>query len=345
MLRHLSPLIVALFFVSASCSKSASSTAIEGPQVKTLAGKSVPALVDGQGEKAGFHYPQGIAIDPSGNIFVADQRNNAIRKLDAQGNVTTFAGASQEGLVDGSGTSARFYYPASITASANGDLYVGDYQNSVVRKVTASRSVSTFAGLVNGSGLLVSPSGIAVDGSGNVFVTDYMRRVIRKIEPSGNISWWAGSGSTLHADGVGLAAGFVSPCGLAFDQVGNLYVADAEGHRIRKIAPDLTVTTFAGTGVAGYADGEGDRAQFRLPQNIAVDRQGNLFVTDYGNNRIRKITPAGVVSTYAGNGSAYLVDGPALEASFAQPVGIAVANDGRVYVSEIGSHRIRVIIP
>jgi len=336
---------IALLTTFASCTKEPEKPA-SGPQVKTIAGKSIATFLDGKGEQAGFNYPIGIAIDPSGNIFIADQHNNAIRKMDPLGNVTTFAGAQKEGLIDGSGTAARFYHPTVMISDPIGNLFVADYENRVIRKVTPSGLVTTYAGMSPYSGgFLGSPDGIAIDKSGNLFITDYNRHEIKKIDAAGNVMNYAGSGVGLHQDGVGISAGFVSPCGLAMDASGNLFVADAEGNRIRKIAPDATVTTVAGTGQPGYIDGPGSLAQFKLPQQIAIDAQGNLLVTDYGNNRIRKITPEGVVSTFAGNGQEKLIDGPALEAAFALPNGIAVAKDGRIYVSENGSNRIRVIIP
>jgi DNA-binding beta-propeller fold protein YncE len=336
---------IAFLTTFASCAKEQEKPA-SGPQVKTIAGKSIATFLDGKGGQAGFNYPIGIAIDPSGNIFIADQHNNAIRKMDPLGNVTTFAGAQKEGLIDGMGTAARFYHPTVMISDPSGNLFVTDYENNVVRKVTNSGLVTTYAGLGPYSGgFLNSPDGIAIDQFGNLFVSNYNRHEIKKIDASGNVMNFAGSGMGLHQDGVGMSASFVSPCGLAMDMSGNLFVADAEGHRIRKIAPDATVTTLAGTGQPGYIDGEGSVAQFKFPQQIAIDAQGNLLVTDYGNNRIRKITPEGIVSTLAGNGVQRLIDGPVMEAAFALPNGIAVAKDGRIYVSESGSNQIRVIIP
>jgi len=159
------------------------------------------------------------------------------------------------------------------------------------------------------------------------------------------ISTFAGTGSAGHAEGIGSTALFNSPYGVAVDSRGNVYVADNGNHRIRKITPAGVVSTFAGTGSAGHADGTGTEAQFNLPYGVAVDSSGNVYVGDLDNHRIRKITPAGVVSTFAGTGSASHADGTGNTAQFSFPYGVAVDSSDNVYVADRGNHRIRKITP
>jgi len=159
------------------------------------------------------------------------------------------------------------------------------------------------------------------------------------------ISTFAGTGSAGHAEGIGSTALFNSPYGVAVDSRGNVYVADNGNHRIRKITPAGVVSTFAGTGSAGHADGTGTEAQFNLPFGVAVDSSDNVFVADIDNNRIRKITPTGVVSTLAGTGTPGHADGASNTAQFYSPTGVAMDSSGNVYVADFRNHRIRKITP
>ena len=209
--------------------------------------------------------------------------------------------------------------------------------------------VTTFAGSgedgsANGTGTAASfdgPSGLAMDGSGNLFVADYRNDLIRKITPSGVVTTFAGSGTSGSADGTGTAASFNAPVDLAFDSNGNLFVSDHYGHLIRKITPSGVVTTFAGSGTAGSVDGTGTAASFNSPWGIAIDSNDNLFIGDYANSLIRKITPAGVVTTFAGGGTSGSADGTGTAASFSGPTGLSFDSDGNLFVLEWSGHKIR----
>ena len=322
--------------------------------VSTIAGSGVQGFADGMGMAAQFHNPNGIATDISGNIYVADEYNNRIRMITPQGEVTTIAGDGTLGSANGQGTAAKFYFPYGITIDVSGNLYVTDRRNHCIRKITQDGMVSTFAGggtqgYIDGLGdeaKFYSPYGIATDVLGNIYVSDGDNHRIRKITPEGMVSTFAGStqgGTQGYVDGTAEEAKFNTPVGIAIDVSGNLYVADSNNNRIRKITPEGMVSTFAGSGEFGYADGHGTAAQFSKPYGITIDASGNLYVADYGNNRIRKITPQGEVTTIAGSGEYGYVDGPAGEAQFSMPQGIAIDASGNLYVTDTGNHRIRKI--
>jgi DNA-binding beta-propeller fold protein YncE len=189
------------------------------------------------------------------------------------------------------------------------------------------------------------PFGVAVDPHGTVFVADGGdSNRIRRIDRKGTVSTFAG-GREGFADGAGAAAAFHTPSALALDRFGNLYVADTGNHAIRKIAPDGSVSTLAGGGQPGDADGQGPAARFHAPVGLAVDRHGNVYVADTYNDRIRRITPAGLVTTLAGGARPGNADGPALDAAFDTPSAIAVGQDGSLFIADTGNNAIRRIGP
>jgi DNA-binding beta-propeller fold protein YncE len=267
--------------------------------------------------------------------------------------VSTLAGG-EGGFADGIGSDARFLGPSGIAIDAAGNLYVADMGNNRIRKITPAGEVSTlaggeegFAGGIGGDakfdwpfGIFDWPFGIASDAAGNLYVADTENHRIRKITPAGEVSTFAGGEYGL-ADGVGGAAMFKRPFGIASDAAGNLYVADTENHRIRKITPAGEVSTLAGS-EEGFADGFGSDAKFDWPSGIASDAAGNLYVADTENHRIRKITPAGEVSTLAGSEEGF-ADGVGSDARFYHPSGIAIDAAGNLYVADPWNHRIRKI--
>ena len=265
--------------------------------VSTLAGSGTAGSVDGNGTNAQFYAPAGVAVDAQGNIYVVDRYNNLIRKITASGLVSTLAGSGTQGFADGDGSAAQFYGPLGMAVDAQGNIYVADYGNNRIRKITASGSVSTLAGsgtqgFADGNVTTAQfngPMWVAVDAQGNIYVTDG-RNLIRKITASGIVSTLAGSGTRGFADGNGTTAQFNDPAGMAVDAQGNIYVADYGNNRIRKITASGSVSTLAGSGTQGFADGNGTTAQFNGPSGIALDAQGNIYVADDHNNRIRKIT-------------------------------------------------------
>ena len=280
--------------------------------------------------------------------------------------VSTLAGGSEkEGFADGQGSDARFSSPHEIAIDAAGNLYVADWNNRRIRKVTPKGEVSTLAGgwydFVGGQGnsaMFYHPQGIAIDAAGNLYVADSGEHCIRKITPKGKVSAFAGSldkyGYGGFADGQGSAVRFRAPAGIVMDAAGNLYVTDSGNHRIRKITKRGEVTTLAGGGdhrEPDFADGQGSDAWFNYPRGIAIDAVGNLYVADTWNHRIRKITPKGEVSTLAGGGSVgskktesdRFADGQGSDARFYAPHGIAIDASDNLYVTDRNNHRIRKV--
>ncbi len=260
-----------------------SSPAAEGwataiPLVSTLAGGgSLGGTTSGHGNGTGsvatFNSPYGLCVDSAGNVYVGDLLNNLVRKVSAAGVVTTLAGGgsllgTSQGYLDARGVSAKFYWPNGVVMDASGNLYVADGGNNLIRKISPAGTVSTFAG---GGSALGTASG--------------------------------------YLDGTGTAAKFNNPCELDIDASGNLYVTDCDNNLIRKISPAGVVTTLAGGGSAtgtsaGFVDGEGRATKFKAPGDAVVDSAGNVYVADSGNNVIRRISPTGTVTTLAGGGSA-----------------------------------------
>jgi serine/threonine-protein kinase len=247
-----------------------------------------------------------VAADAAGNVYVADAGNNRIRAITPAGLVSTFAGTGAQGRADSPDT-ATFNSPLGVAVDGSGNLYVADYGNDVIRKISPAGLVSTLAGTGavgadNGAGIAATfdlPEGVAVDASGNVYVADNGNNLIRKITPAGVVSTLAGSGTAGSANGTGTSASFNSPFGVAVDAAGNVYVADSGNNLIRKITPAGVVSTLAGSGARGANNASGSAASFNTPSGVSVDASGNVYVADENNNQIRKITPAGVVSTVA----------------------------------------------
>jgi sugar lactone lactonase YvrE len=278
----------------------------------TLAG--VPPSVgstDGPASQAEFYFPAGIVRDSQGNLFITDANNNTIREITAGGVVSTFADEANATPFyrDATGTAARFFGPEGITIDAADNLYITDSGNGVIRKVTPGAVVTTIAGnnpniavgncsSADGTGKAAGfclPDGIVLDGAGNLYVADTNNNTIRKITPGGVVTTFAGStGMAGSADGIGAAARFNSPGGLAIDGAGNLYLADSANHTIRKITPGAAVTTLAGTpGVAGSHDGTGSAATFSHPIGVALDAAGNLYVTGGAATSMGAAAPSG----------------------------------------------------
>jgi sugar lactone lactonase YvrE len=492
----------------------------------TVAGSGTNGFADGSASSAMFSFPDGVAVDAAGNIYVGDDQNNRIRKITPLGIVSTFAGSGVMGSADGIGTAAQFNRPQGLAFDNAGNLYVADNNNHKIRKITPQGVVTTLpASLFLPFDVVVSPSGdiyvseyykvskispngsvttiagtqfttgdqdgpastalfgvlrgIELDQAGNIYVSDNNNRKIKKITPAGIVETIASSGypggisfsptgelyftnsehhtinkidangsvvivagihgvfgttngnvgsngtgnyisfqttvtikdvtapvitpvsnsivlnldpsgnktitatdivtvtdnynpaplvrispSSFNCTTTGIqtvtveatdgsfatplnpnAAAFGKPYGIVFDQASNLFVVDEYNQRIRKIAADGTTSTIAGNGTYGFADGISTSAIFHFPDGIAVDDVGNIYVGDDQNNRIRKITPAGVVSTFAGSGAIGNADGTGTNAEFVGPSGLAFDNAGNLYVADRNNHRIRKITP
>ena len=263
--------------------------------VSTLAGNGIAGFKEGEGLVAEFKLPFGIVTDASGNVYVGDGGNNRIRKVTAAGVVSTLAGNGNSGFVDGPADVAQFNNPEGVAVDASGNLFVADFANYRVRKISGGGVTTVagngIAGFKEGDALAAQffdPEGIAVDESENLFVAEYGNSRIRKIA-AGVVTTHAGNGIEGFKDGAATNAEFDSPFGVAADASGNIYVGDFRNNRIRKITGS-TVVTFAGDGMDGFKDGPGVTAQFTRPQGVAVDALGNVYVADRGNHRIRKIT-------------------------------------------------------
>ncbi|MBU2603932.1 MAG: cell wall-binding repeat-containing protein [Actinobacteria bacterium] len=343
---------VALVFLFASAAP-----ALGAYVVGTLAGPAVASGdADGVGSAARFDWPQGVAVDSAGNLYVADSFNHTIRRITPAGAVTTFAGtAGAAGSADGAGSAARFAYPSAIAIDSADKLYVADSGNHTIRVISPAGVVQTLAGLAGARGSADGasgvarfdfPEGVAVDAAGVVYVSDSGNHTIRVIALGGAVSTLAGAaGQAGNADGTGAVARFDHPFGIAVDAAGTLYVADHGNHTIRTVDPAGVVVTFAGAaGAAGGADGTGAAARFSMPKGLAIDGAGDLLVADFGNHTVRSVTSGAVVTTVAGKaGSWGAADGDSATARLLFPGGVAVDTGGAVYVADSGNHAVRKV--
>lgn len=328
---------------------------------KTFAGSGVAGTVNGTGKTAQFNLPAGIMAGKSGEFYVTDRGMHFIRKITADGVVTTLAGmVGVSGSQDGLGSEARFNYCSHMALDSAGNFFLVDAGNNLIRKVTPQGMVTTVAGKaefdaqgnviagsadgVGSAARFNTPWRVAVDRDDNVYVADTFNYTIRKITPAGEVSTFAGTkGVSASLDGVGTAARFGRPNGLVCDAAGNLYVADEEGFTIRKITPDRVVTTLAGlAGVSGSADGVGNLARFASPYGLAIDASGNIYVADGLNHAIRKVTPDGTVVTVAGQATTLgNAEGMGRTARFNNLGTLAFDSVGNLFVADHNNHVIR----
>ncbi|MBI4664382.1 MAG: immunoglobulin domain-containing protein [Verrucomicrobia bacterium] len=323
-------------------------------EVRTLAGAGSAGSQDGFGDVAKFSSPNGGYVGPERTSYIADGDNHRIRKIDLfTGEVSTIAGEGRAGYLDGPALSALFNLPLGLVANAAGEVFVADSQNHRIRKISRDepRTVTTVAGsgiqgYADGSAKSAQfnfPNDFAIDSSGNLFVLEFNNHTVRKITPDGAVSTLVGNGKPGTADGVGSNAQLNSPSGIAIDVADNLYVAEWQSHRIRKVTPVGLMTTFAGSGVPGFDDGFGRAASFKIPDGIALDPLGNLYITEQGNHAIRKISSEGTVTTLAGVGKPGFVDGNRAAAQFNAPGGIGWDVTGNLVVADTGNHSVRKV--
>ncbi|MCW5557840.1 MAG: SMP-30/gluconolactonase/LRE family protein, partial [Verrucomicrobiae bacterium] len=298
--------------------------------------------------------PTDVAFDADGRLFIADTRNECIRLRSPDGQVTVYAGViRQPGGEDGPAAVARFRGPRGVAVGPDGSLWVADTENNAIRKIGSDGVTVTIAGLPIGSrdGLgsearLNRPGGLAVGPDGDLWISDTWNRTVRRATPDGRVITVAGlAGVSGFADGPGAEARFVEPTGIAVSPDGLVYIADTWSHTLRRWTPDGVISTLAGTAWrSGAEDGLGTEARFNAPRGLALDRDGSVLVADAGNHCIRKVTPAGEVTTVAGlAGVAGSADGPSWEARFQQPENLCVASDGSIYVSDSGNSTLRRI--
>ncbi|MNR94392.1 Serine/threonine-protein kinase PknD [compost metagenome] len=312
------------------------------PQVSTYAG-STPGDDNGTLATATFFAPHALVRNATGDIFVSDPTGR-IRRIDTEGNVSTFVGKGDGLNTPGIGTGASIYAPIGLALDSHGNLFAVSNSGNRILKITPSAVQSLFAGIglpgaTDGSGdeaEFRSPAGLCIDAQDNLYVADSKNHRIRKVTPSGHVSTVAGS-TEGYSDAKGSAAQFKAPYGLTIDASGNLYVADTGNKRIRKITPDGTVSTVAGTGASGSEDAPASSATFEEPLSLAFAPDGSLFVSD--GSRLRKIRN-GQVTTVAGSDAGF-EDGTAAQAKFEKLYGLLFLADDSLLVADWRNHRIR----
>ncbi|WP_400190935.1 IPT/TIG domain-containing protein [Hymenobacter sp. B81] len=346
--------------------------------ISTFAGTGGRSGFSGDGgpaTSARLNYLTGVAVDGNGNVFIADNNNYRVRKVNAAtGVITTVAGNGTFGFSGdgGPGASARISRPEGIAVDGSGNLYIADFGNNCIRKVSAATGVIT---TVAGNGTFISgfsgdggpatsaqldaPEGVAVDASGNLYIVDSNNYRIRKVSAAtGIITTVAGNGTDGYGGdgGPATSARFDNPVEVAVDGSGNLYIGDNRNHRIRKVsAATGIITTVAGSGPAGPGPGgfSGDggpatSARLNYPDGMAIDGSGNIFIADQGNHRIRRVNAAtGIITTVAGNGiNVFGGDGgPATSGQLANPGGVALGISGKIFISDMYNHCVRLLTP
>ena len=319
----------------------------------------------GSAISAGLNLPSAVALDAVGNLYIADPYDYRIRKVETNGIIITMAGGGTNFIGDGStATNAILLHPRGVAMDTSGNLYIADDYNNRIRKVWTNGIITTVAGNGNpgfwgDSGAatnagLSSPSSVAFDTVGNLYIADSSNNRIRKVETNGIITTVAGNGTAAYfGDGsAAINASLWGPFGVTLDVIGNLYIADLYSNRIRKVGTNGIITTIAGNGNGapnfGAYSGDGGTATnagLYWPTGVAIDAAGNLYIADEYNNRIRKVGTNGIIATVAGNGGyGFSGDGGvATNASLHMPSGVAIDAAGNLYIADSNNHRIRKV--
>jgi uncharacterized protein (TIGR03437 family) len=321
--------------------------------ITTVAGSGGPGFSgdNGPATNAQLYFPDGVAVDSAGNLYIADSANNRIRKV-SNGMITTVAGNGTLGFSgdNGPATSAELNFPSGIAVDSAGNLYIPEPYNSRIRKVSKGLITSVVGNSLNGdsgpaSSAQLTAEAVAVDSAGNVYIADSAR--IRKVS-NGVITTVAGNGTQGFSgdNGPATSAQLANPLGVAVDSAGSVYIADRNNHRIRKVSGGV-ITTVAGNGTPGFSgdNGSATGAQLNYPAGVAVDSAGNLYIADSYNFRIRKVS-GGVITTVAGSGALGLGggdNGPATSAPLSLASGIAVDSAGNLYIAEFDRSDVRKV--
>lgn len=338
-------------------------TRLHAQNISTVAGTGTSGFAGdaAAATAAQLNSPGGIALDIAGNLYIADVNNNRVRKVTPAGVISTIAGNGTAGFAGdgGAATAAQLKRPSHVAVDGSGNVYITDGDNARIRKVTASGTISTYAG--NGSlgfagdggpataGKLYQPAAICLDASGNLYIADGFNQRIRKVDAAGMLSTVAGKGTYGFSGdgGPAINAEFNGTVGLARDAAGNIFVADKTNNRIRKIDPTNVISTYAGKDTGGYSGdgGAATIAKLKTPTAVRVSKTNELVFVDYGNNVIRKVSTAGVITTIAGSGALGTTGdgGPATAAKFTWPSDIAFDTAGNIYIADQGNHKVRKI--
>jgi len=330
-------------------------------RIDTFAGGEIGD--NGPAMQARLDDPRGVAVDGAGNLYIADTGNHRVRRVGPLGTITTVAGTGESGFSGDSGPAvrARLNFPRGVAVDNAGNLLIADSGNHCVRRVDPSGTITTIAGIgawgFSGDGgpavaaRLNSPGGLVVDSAGNLFIADRFNHRIRRVDPSGTITTIAGTGEGGFGGdgGPAAAAQLNSPNGVAVDSAGNLYIADINNHRIRRVHPSGVITTIAGTLSSGFSGDGGPAVAVRLslPTGVAVDGTGNLFIAQSLNDRIRQVDPSGIITTIAGTRQKRFSgdNGPATQARLHDPFGLAADNAGNLFIADSNNDRIRRVDP
>jgi sugar lactone lactonase YvrE len=352
-----------IYVTTSDQGKSAGCLVSVAPVITTVAGTGSAGFSGdgGQATSAKVMSPFGVAADTHGNIFIADTFNSRVRKVAADGIITTFAGDGSAGpYPSGDGDAAvlaSLFDPMDVAVDSGGNVFIADTYNNCIRKVDTGGIITTVAGTgisgFSGDGgaatlaQLSCPYGVAVDAAGNLFISDLLNNRIRKVDASGIITTMAGNGvQGFSGDGgSAISAELYFPFGIDVDSSGNIYFSDSDNERVRKVSPGGIITTIAGDGTAGYLGdgGPGTSARLDSPNGLSVDSLGNVYVADEGNSRIRAIAPSGIITTIAGSESAGFSGdgGPSTAAGLRQPGGVAADRLGNLYIADTYDYRIR----
>jgi len=336
-------------------------TSVPSGLISTIAGTGVRSSGGdgGPATSAGLSAPRTMASDAAGNLYIADTENHRVRRVGTDGVITTIAGTGAAGYSGDGGpaTAARLNNPHGVAVDAAGNVFVADSPNQRVRRVGTDGVITTVAGTgtsgYNGDGIpataarLNYPKGVEVGPDGALYIGDANNHRVRRVASDGIITTIAGTGvSGFSGDGgPATSARLNTPRNVAFDPAGNLFIADDRNHRVRRVALDGIITTVAGNGTAGYGGDGGPATEARLGRvrDVAVDNAGNVYIADPENHRVRRVDPAGVITTVAGTGAGGFSGdgGPAEAARVAGPRGVAVDPHGRLLIADTGNHRIR----
>ncbi|MEV0123718.1 RICIN domain-containing protein [Streptomyces sp. NPDC050703] len=333
------------------------------PEITTVAGTGDAGAAGDGGPAAAarLHRPYGLAMDGTGTLYISDYDKHQVRKVTTDGRIHRVAGTGTAGFEGdrGPALSARLNGPREVAVDRAGNLYIADSENHRIRRVTADGRIDTVAGTGTAgfsgddgpavAAELNCPYGVAVDSTGNLFIADTDNQRVRQVTPDGRIVTLAGTGTPGFSGdgGPAAAARLNSPYGVAVDGVGDLYITDAENHRVRRVAEDGTISTVAGTGADGFSGDGGPAASARLdfPLGVVAGTSGILYISDHNNHRVRRVAEDGTISTIAGTGAdGFSGDGgPAASARLNYPFGLAVDCVGALYIADYVNDRVRKV--